>query len=89
MEVLCAYIRNPQNCGEPILCPNHAHFDFIVCRAAFKNFGHPLGALREMHRVLRPGDRALVIAMRNDATGNAIKDETAKMQLSRIDAFLT
>jgi ubiquinone/menaquinone biosynthesis C-methylase UbiE len=25
-------------------------FDFLLCRAAFKNFGAPLGALREMHR---------------------------------------
>jgi ubiquinone/menaquinone biosynthesis C-methylase UbiE len=64
-------------------------FDFIVCRAAFKNFGDPVGALREMHRVLRPGARALVIDMRNDASGKAIKDEVAKMQLGRIDRFLT
>jgi ubiquinone/menaquinone biosynthesis C-methylase UbiE len=64
-------------------------FDVIVCRAAFKNFGDPLGALREMHRVLRPGGRALVIDMRNDASGKSIRDEVAKMQLSRIDAFLT
>lgn len=27
-------------------------FDFLLCRAAFKNFAAPLGALREMHRVL-------------------------------------
>jgi ubiquinone/menaquinone biosynthesis C-methylase UbiE len=64
-------------------------FDFIVCRAAFKNFGDPVGALREMHRVLRRGGRALVIDMRNDASGKSIKDEVAKMQLSRIGAFLT
>jgi ubiquinone/menaquinone biosynthesis C-methylase UbiE len=67
----------------------HDAFDFIVCRAAFKNFGDPVGALCEMHRVLRPGGRALVIDMRNDASGKSIKDEVAKMQLSRIDAFLT
>jgi ubiquinone/menaquinone biosynthesis C-methylase UbiE len=64
-------------------------FDFIVCRAAFKNFGDPVGALREMHRVLRPGGRALVIDMRNDASGKSIKDEVAKMRLGRIDALLT
>jgi ubiquinone/menaquinone biosynthesis C-methylase UbiE len=64
-------------------------FDFIVCRAAFKNFGHPVGALGEMHRVLRPAGTALVIDMRNDASVKSIKDEVAKMQLSRIDAFLT
>jgi ubiquinone/menaquinone biosynthesis C-methylase UbiE len=64
-------------------------FDFLVCRAAFKNFGDPVGALQEMYRVLRPGGRAVVLDMRNDASGKSIKDEVAKMQLSRIDAFLT
>src|ERR1700736_4208925 len=28
-------------------------FDFAICRAAFKNFSDPIGALREMHRILR------------------------------------
>jgi ubiquinone/menaquinone biosynthesis C-methylase UbiE len=64
-------------------------FDFIVCRAAFKNFSDPIGALREMHRVLRPGGRALIIDMRRDASGQSIIDQVAKMQLGRIDAFLT
>jgi ubiquinone/menaquinone biosynthesis C-methylase UbiE len=64
-------------------------FDFIVCRAAFKNFSDPIGALREMHRVLRPGGRAMIIDMRNDASAKSIVDEVAKMHLGRIDAFLT
>jgi ubiquinone/menaquinone biosynthesis C-methylase UbiE len=64
-------------------------FDVVVCRAAFKNFSDPVGALREMHRVLRSGGRALILDMRNDASGQSINDEVAKMQLGRIDAFLT
>jgi ubiquinone/menaquinone biosynthesis C-methylase UbiE len=64
-------------------------FDFVVCRAAFKNFSDPVGALREMRRVLRPGGRALIIDMRRDASGKSITDEVAKMHLGRIDAFLT
>ena len=32
--------------------PDH-QFDFIVCRAAFKNFSRPLVALNEMRRVLK------------------------------------
>lgn len=64
-------------------------FDFITCRAAFKNFSNPVGALREMHRVLRPGGRALIIDMRKDASDKAIADEVAKMHLGRIDALLT
>ena len=43
-------------------------FDFLVCRAAFKNFADPVGALREMHRVLEPGGRGLIIDLRRDAS---------------------
>jgi ubiquinone/menaquinone biosynthesis C-methylase UbiE len=64
-------------------------FDFVVCRAAFKNFSDPVGALREMHRVLRSGGEAMIIDMRNDASDKSIADEVAKMHLGRIDAFFT
>ncbi|HWG05321.1 MAG TPA: class I SAM-dependent methyltransferase [Beijerinckiaceae bacterium] len=43
-------------------------FDFLVCRAAFKNFADPVGALREMHRVLKPSGRGLIIDLRRDAS---------------------
>jgi ubiquinone/menaquinone biosynthesis C-methylase UbiE len=43
-----------------------ASVDFVVCRAAFKNFTEPMKALREMKRVLRPGGTALLIDMRRD-----------------------
>jgi ubiquinone/menaquinone biosynthesis C-methylase UbiE len=42
--------------------------DFVVCRAAFKNFSKPVEALREMRRVLRPGGTALLIDMRRDVS---------------------
>jgi ubiquinone/menaquinone biosynthesis C-methylase UbiE len=42
--------------------------DFVVCRAAFKNFAAPVEALREMWRVLRPGGTMLLIDMRRDAS---------------------
>ncbi len=64
-------------------------FDFVVCRAAFKNFSDPVGALREMHRVLRPGGKAMIIDMRSDASSKSIADEVAKMHLGRVDAFIT
>lgn len=35
-------------------------FDYLVCRAAFKNFAAPVAALQEMYRVLKPGGRALI-----------------------------
>jgi ubiquinone/menaquinone biosynthesis C-methylase UbiE len=64
-------------------------FDFIVCRAAFKNFADPVGALREMHRVLRPGATALIIDMRGDATNAAIADTVAGLHLGWFDALIT
>src|SRR5262249_6288407 len=38
--------------GDAARMPFEANsFDFIVCRAAFKNFAEPVRALNEMHRV--------------------------------------
>jgi ubiquinone/menaquinone biosynthesis C-methylase UbiE len=48
-------------------------FDLIVCRAAFKNFSEPLKAVNEMHRVLKPGGRAIIIDLRKDASWNEIE----------------
>jgi ubiquinone/menaquinone biosynthesis C-methylase UbiE len=52
-------------------------FDFIVCRAAFKNFTRPLVALNEMHRVLKPGGTALIIDLRKDFSRRAVSDYVA------------
>jgi ubiquinone/menaquinone biosynthesis C-methylase UbiE len=49
-------------------------FDFIVCRAAFKNFARPLAALDEMHRALKPGGTALIIDLRKDFSKAALDD---------------
>ena len=43
-------------------------FDLILCRAAFKNFTQPVAAMNEMHRVLTPGGRALIVDLRKDAS---------------------
>jgi ubiquinone/menaquinone biosynthesis C-methylase UbiE len=64
-------------------------FDFLVNRAAFKNFGDPVGALNEMHRVLRPGGTALIIDMRKDATAADIALEVSKMNLGGLSAAIT
>jgi ubiquinone/menaquinone biosynthesis C-methylase UbiE len=64
-------------------------FDFIVCRAAFKNFTGPVQALNEMHRVLQPGGQALIIDLRSDASAAAIDAHVKGMGLGRVNSFLT
>ena len=49
-------------------------FDFIVCRAAFKNFTRPLKALDEMHRVLKVGGVVLIIDLRKDFSRQAVNE---------------
>ncbi|MGA8939300.1 MAG: class I SAM-dependent methyltransferase [Acidobacteriaceae bacterium] len=50
-----------------------ASVDFVVCRAAFKNFTEPVKAMAEMRRVLRPTGTALLIDMRRDVSLAAIQ----------------
>jgi len=64
-------------------------FDFIVCRAAFKNFTEPVQAIREMHRVLKPGGKALIIDLRSDASPEEINATVNSMGLSWINRLLT
>jgi ubiquinone/menaquinone biosynthesis C-methylase UbiE len=48
-------------------------FDFVLCRAAFKNFAEPVRALQEMHRALKPGGKGLLIDLCKDASPDAIR----------------
>jgi ubiquinone/menaquinone biosynthesis C-methylase UbiE len=64
-------------------------FDFVVCRAAFKNFSDPLGALNEVYRVLVPGGRASIYDLRKEASRAEIETEVRHMGLSRINTELT
>jgi ubiquinone/menaquinone biosynthesis C-methylase UbiE len=66
-----------------------ASFDFIVCRAAFKNFADPIGALCEMHRALAPAGEASIIDMRKDATDAAIAREVEGMKLGLVGGAVT
>jgi len=47
--------------------------DFVVCRAAFKNFSEPVKALAEMRRVLRPGGTTLIVDLRRDTSSTEIR----------------
>lgn len=64
-------------------------FDFLLCRAAFKNFGQPVRALQEMCRVLKPGGRGLVIDLRKDASVESINQEVEGMGLGTFNKVLT
>jgi ubiquinone/menaquinone biosynthesis C-methylase UbiE len=66
-----------------------ARVEFVICTAAVKNFTHPVQALREMVRVLRPGGTALVIDLRRDASRTEIDRQVAKMGLNWVNALLT
>ncbi len=64
-------------------------FDFLLCRAAFKNFGQPVRALQEMCRVLKPGGRGLIIDLRRYASPESINRQVDTMGLSAIDKIMT
>lgn len=64
-------------------------FDFLLCRAAFKNFGQPVRALQEMCRVLKPGGRGLIIDLRRDASPEAMDHAVDAMGLSALNKIVT
>ena len=66
-----------------------ASFDFVVCMAAFKNFTDPVGALNEIHRVLKPGGQASIYDLRRDAPPRDIDAEIRDMHLSAWSSLLT
>ncbi len=57
--------------------------DFVVCRAAFKNFSEPVKAMAEMRRVLRPGGTALLGDMRRDVSVAEIRRFVDGLGVSR------
>jgi ubiquinone/menaquinone biosynthesis C-methylase UbiE len=64
-------------------------FNFILCRAAFKNFADPVGALGEMYRVLEPGGRGLIIDLSKTASASKIAQEVDQMGLNAINRMVT
>lgn len=67
----------------------HGSFDFLLCRAAFKNFTEPVRALQEMYRVLKPGGSALIIDLRRDASQESVNQAVDSMQLSKVNNVIT
>jgi ubiquinone/menaquinone biosynthesis C-methylase UbiE len=64
-----------------------ATMDFVVCRAAFKNFSEPVKALAEMRRVLRPGGTALVIDLRRDVRMAEIRQHVDSMDVGLLNRW--
>jgi ubiquinone/menaquinone biosynthesis C-methylase UbiE len=64
-------------------------FDFLLCRAAFKNFSQPERAVREMHRVIKSAGRLLLIDLRRDASQHEINQQVDAMGLSWASAVMT
>jgi ubiquinone/menaquinone biosynthesis C-methylase UbiE len=64
-------------------------FDFLICRAAFKNFAQPVEALKEMRRVLRPGGRGLIIDLKRNASNEEVSHAVDGMGLSWFNRIMT
>lgn len=64
-------------------------FDFIFCRAAFKNFSEPVRALQEMCRVLKSGGKGLLIDLRRDSSREEIRRAVDAMGLDAINKMIT
>ena len=64
-------------------------YDFLLCRAAFKNFGQPVRALQEMCRVLKPSGKALIIDLKGNASPEEISREVDGMRLKWMNRILT
>jgi ubiquinone/menaquinone biosynthesis C-methylase UbiE len=58
--------------------------------AAFKNFSEPVEAIREMHRVLKPGGKACIMDLRRDVPMERINQHIKNdLRISGLNALLT
>jgi ubiquinone/menaquinone biosynthesis C-methylase UbiE len=64
-------------------------FDFIVCRAAFKNFTEPLQTLNEICRVLKTHGKALIIDLRRDVPQESIDQYVKSLNLGIVNKLVT
>jgi ubiquinone/menaquinone biosynthesis C-methylase UbiE len=64
-------------------------FDFIYCRAAFKNFSEPVQALNEIYRVLKLDGKAVIHDLRRDASSDAIKAAVKEMRRGWLNSLVT
>jgi SAM-dependent methyltransferase len=80
----------PESYKPPVLtaCMRFADesFELIVRRAAYSNFTGPLGALREMRRVLKHGRRAVIIDLRKDTAKEEVGAHVDKMNVVKLNS---
>jgi ubiquinone/menaquinone biosynthesis C-methylase UbiE len=63
-------------------------FNFIISVLAFKNFKEPIKALEEIHRVLKPGGKALIMDLNRKASMKATKKVAESMGLKGTTAYI-
>ncbi|HME55449.1 MAG TPA: class I SAM-dependent methyltransferase [Candidatus Lokiarchaeia archaeon] len=63
--------------------------DFVVNRAAFKNFTDPVRVLNEIYRVLKNGGLAVIFDLKPDIPRKIIDEYVRNMHLGRMDALWT
>lgn len=63
-------------------------FDFALCRAAFKNFSEPVKAIQEMHRVLKPGGKAVILDLKRDASPREIDQYVDGADVGRLNRWI-
>lgn len=64
-----------------------ASFDFVVCRAAFKNFSEPVKAIQEMRRVLRPGAQGVIVDLCRDTSMTEISNYVDGMETNVLNGL--
>jgi ubiquinone/menaquinone biosynthesis C-methylase UbiE len=75
--------------GDPASMPfPDGSFDFVLCRAPFNGFQDPVGVLREMRRVLRPGRHGLILNLRRDVPRQAVTRYVGSLHTSLPGQFV-
>ena len=64
-------------------------FDFIVNRAAFKNFLNPISALNEMYRVLKKNGKALIEDLNPNSSFTTINSYVNNMRMNFFNKTIT
>jgi len=74
--------------GNPARMPfQDSTFDFVVCHNAFRRLPDPVATLREIHRVLKPGRKGVIIDLRRDVPLSVTRKHVKNQHLTGASAF--